>query len=184
MTLPLSKAEAHCTTAVTPLLQLISGRDCIRTKVPHALAKARAPKRMGPIYTGGVSQPCCRTVTIHLGIRVIPPVLNSCSTRRREPRQRALNTAPWCVRSIRATATILDTEIFAISASCCTYCPRASIASATMGSWPAPTVPRASQRPANYSVSLRLPPTRKSRRITHRKRRVCCPAHARTAAPA
>jgi hypothetical protein len=25
---------------------------------------------MGPICTGGVSQPCCRTVTIHLGIRV------------------------------------------------------------------------------------------------------------------
>jgi Transposase zinc-binding domain/Putative transposase len=34
------------------------------------------------------------------------------------------------------------------------------------------------------SVSLRLPPTRKSRRTAHRTRRACCAAHARTAAPA
>ena len=68
--------------------------------------------------------------------------------------------------------------------SCCTYCPGASIASATTGSWPAPTAPRASQRPAHCSAPTRLLSRRESSRISHRTRRVCCPAHARTAAPA
>jgi hypothetical protein len=34
------------------------------------------------------------------------------------------------------------------------------------------------------SVSLRLPPIRRSSPIAHRTRRACCAAHARTAAPA
>ena len=54
----------------------------------------------------------------------------------------------------------------------------------TTGSWPAPTAPRASQRPAQCSAPTRLLSRRESRRISHRMRRVCCAAHARTAAPA
>ena len=49
-------------------------------------------------------------------------------------------------------------------------------ASATTGSWPAPTAPRASQRPAHCSASTRLLSRRKSSRISHRSRRLCCAA--------
>ena len=67
---------------------------------------------------------------------------------------------------------------------CCTFCPRASTASATTASLPPPTAPRASRRPVHYSVSPRLRSTRKTSRISHRTRRVCCPAHVRAVAPA
>jgi hypothetical protein len=65
---------------------------------------------------------------------------------------------------------------------CCTCCPRASTASATTGSLPPPTAPRASRRPAHYSMSPRLPPTRKSSPMSRRTRHVCCPVHARAVA--
>ena len=52
-----------------------------------------------------------------------------------------------------------------------TYCPGASIASATTGSWPAPTAPRASQRPAHCSAPTCLLSRRESSRISHRTRR-------------
>ena len=70
------------------------------------------------------------------------------------------------------------------AAFCCTCCPRASTASATTGSSPAPTAPRTSRRPAHSSTSPRLPPTHNSSRISRRMRHACCPAHARVAAPA
>jgi hypothetical protein len=90
-------------------------------------------------------------------------------------------TAPTARRAGRRCDCIRTSSS---GASCCTCYRKASIASATTGSWPAPTAPRASQRPAHSSVSLRLPPTRNSRRTSHRTRRACCAAHARTAAPA
>ena len=45
------------------------------------------------------------------------------------------------------------------------------------------TAPRASQRPAHCSAPTRLLSRRERSRISHRTRRVCCAAHARTAAP-
>ena len=51
-------------------------------------------------------------------------------------------------------------------------------------SLPTPTAPRTSRQPAHSSTSLRLPPTRKSSRISPRTRRVCCLALARAAAAA
>jgi hypothetical protein len=63
-------------------------------------------------------------------------------------------------------------------ASCCTCRPRASTASATTGSLPTPTAPRASRRPARSSMSSRLPPPSKSSRMLRRITRVCCLAHA------
>jgi hypothetical protein len=92
MTLPLSKAEAHCTTAVTPLLQLISGRDCIPDQGPSCVSEGKGSKADGThLYW--------RRISAMLPNGHHPPwnsrhssCLNSCSTRRREPRQRALNT--------------------------------------------------------------------------------------------
>ena len=66
--------------------------------------------------------------------------------------------------------------------SCCTCCPRASIASATTGSLPPPTAPTASPRPAHSWRSLHLPPIRNSSRMLHRMRRPCCRVHARVVA--
>jgi hypothetical protein len=68
--------------------------------------------------------------------------------------------------------------------SCCTCCPRASTASATTGSLPPPTGPRASRRPAHSSMSPHLTPTRKSSRTLRRIPPVCCPAHVLAVAPA
>ena len=65
--------------------------------------------------------------------------------------------------------------------SCCTCCPRASTASATTGSLPPPTAPRASRWLAHCSTSPRLTtPALK----TSRMRRACCLTHARVAAHA
>jgi hypothetical protein len=69
-------------------------------------------------------------------------------------------------------------------ASWCTSFPRASTASATMGSSPAPIVPTTSQRLAHFSGSLRLSATRNSSRMLPRMRRGFCLAHVRAAAPA
>ena len=59
----------------------------------------------------------------------------------------------------------------------CTCCPRASTASATMGSSPTPTALRTSRQPAHCSISSRLL-TRKSSRIPRRTPYVCCLARA------
>lgn len=62
-------------------------------------------------------------------------------------------------------------------ASCCTCCPRVSTASATTGSLPQPTAPRASQPPAHSSMSSRLPPIPNKNRMLRRMHRGCCRAH-------
>jgi hypothetical protein len=62
--------------------------------------------------------------------------------------------------------------------------PKASTASATTGSLPTPTAPRISRQPAQSSTSARLPPTRKSSRVSPRTRHVCCLALARAVAAA
>jgi hypothetical protein len=63
-------------------------------------------------------------------------------------------------------------------ASCCMCCLRVSTASATTGSLPPPTAPRASRRHAHSSMLPRLLPIRKSSRMLRRIPRVCCLAHA------
>jgi hypothetical protein len=50
------------------------------------------------------------------------------------------------------------------------------------GTLPAPTASRTWQRAAHSSVSSRLSQKRKSGQISRQTRRLCCPAHARTAA--
>ena len=70
------------------------------------------------------------------------------------------------------------------AASSSTCCPKASTASATTGSLPTPTAPRTSRPPAHSSTSPRLPPPRKSHRISLPTRHVCCLALARAVAAA
>jgi Transposase zinc-binding domain/Putative transposase len=62
--------------------------------------------------------------------------------------------------------------------------PKASIASATTGSLPPPTAPRASQPPAHSSKSPRPLPIPSKSPMAPRTRCACCPGHARAVARA
>jgi hypothetical protein len=69
-------------------------------------------------------------------------------------------------------------------ASCYMCCQRASTASATTGSLPEPTAPRASHRSAHCSRSYRPQSTSKSSRTSRPMRHVCCLAPVRAVAAA
>jgi Transposase zinc-binding domain len=88
------------------------------------------------------------------------------------------------MKAAAETTLAIATDPKRLGASCCTCYPRASSASATTGSLPPSTAPRASRRPAHCSISPRLPPTRKSSGMSRRTPHVYCPAHARTVAAA
>src|SRR5262245_22238767 len=114
-------------------------------------------------------------------------------THRVSPSRTAASLRPTTTRlrsvgkTIASTARVAGrrcgfTRTSSSGASCCTYYPKASTASATTGSWPPPTEPRASQPPAPSLLSPRLPPTRNRRRMSRPMRRVCCLAHARAMA--
>jgi hypothetical protein len=60
----LSPAEHTSLSWLQPPHQLISGRDCARTKVPHAsLRGQRGSKEDGTHLLDGVLQPCAQAVT-------------------------------------------------------------------------------------------------------------------------
>jgi hypothetical protein len=95
-----SKAEAQAYVRLTPRPTHIRS-GLAHTKVPHALLRGRrAPRRMGPILTLGISQPSPATVTHPPWIAVL---FSSCllqSLKLSAPRQsRSTSTAKKCFES-------------------------------------------------------------------------------------